>query len=253
MELATVVVLCAAFLAIAALYSSVGHAGASGYLATMALLGVAPEQMKPTALLLNIVVATLGVWRFVRAGLFSWRLFWPFGLATVPMAFLGGRLAVSPALYKPLLGLVLLAAAARLLLVKGEQEIEQPRPPRVPLSLAVGGAIGLLSGITGTGGGIFLSPLALLRRWARIREISALSSVYILVTSIAGLLGHRVHSETLPRELPWFAAAVLVGGLLGSSLGVRRLDPLRLRQALGAVLVIAGGKLLIEGAVALAG
>ncbi len=253
MEPTVAVALAVAFFAVAALYSSVGHAGASGYLATMALLGLAPEQMRPTALLLNIVVAALGAWRFIRARLFSWRLFWPFGLATVPMAFVGGRLAVSPALYKPLLGLVLRAAAVRLLLVKGEQEIEQPRPPRLPVALGVGGAIGLLSGLTGTGGGVFLSPIALLRRWARIREISALSSVYILVTSIAGLLGHRVRSEALPRELPWFAAAVLLGGLLGSTLGASRLDPRRLRQLLGAVLVIAGGKLLVEGAIAIGG
>ncbi len=252
MELTTTVTLCVAFFSVAALYSSVGHAGASGYLATMALLNVAPEQMKPTALVLNIVVAGLGAWRFVRAKLFSWSLFWPFGVATVPLAFLGGRLALDARIYKPLLGVVLLAAATRLLLLKGEQEVEAPRPPRRAVALAVGAAIGFVSGITGTGGGIFLSPLALLCRWARVREISALASVFILVTSVAGLVGHRVHAESLPHELPFFAAVVLAGGFVGSSLGVRRIDPRRLRRLLGVVLLIAGGKLLIEGALALA-
>lgn len=253
MEWTTALCLSFAFFAVAALYSSVGHAGASGYLATMALLGVAPEQMKPTALVLNIVVAGLGSWRFVRARLFSWSLFWPFGVATVPLAFLGGGLVLDPRIYKPLLGIVLLAAAARLLLVGGEREIEAPRAPKRPVALAVGAAIGLVSGITGTGGGIFLSPLALLCKWARIREVSALSAVFILCTSIAGLLGHRVRADSLPRELPLFALVVLAGGLVGSSLGVRRLDPRRLRQLLGVVLLIAAGKLLIEGARALTG
>ncbi len=251
MDVATVTVLCVAFFVVAALYSSVGHAGASGYLATMALLGIAPEQMKPTALVLNIVVAGLGAWRFTRARLFAWRLFWPFGLATVPLAFVGGRLALDPRVYKPLLGLVLLVAVIRLLLPSRESDVGEPRPPARPVALAVGAAIGFVSGLTGTGGGIFLAPLALLCRWARVREVSALCAVFILCTSIAGLLGHRVRTEALPRELPLFAAVVLLGGLLGTSLGTSRLDPNRLRRLLGLVLLIAAGKLLVEGALAL--
>lgn len=251
MDVATASVLCAAFFVVAALYSSVGHAGASGYLATMALLGIAPEQMKPTALVLNIVVAGLGAWRFTRAKLFSWRLFWPFGIATVPLAFLAGGFALDPRAYKPLLGLVLLAAAARLLIPSRESDVGEPRPPTRPVALAVGAAIGFVSGLTGTGGGIFLAPLALFRRWARVREVSALCAVFILCTSIAGLLGHRVRVEALPRELPLFAVVVLLGGLLGTSLGTARLDPGRLRRLLGVVLLIAAGKLLVEGGAAL--
>jgi len=240
----SVVVIALTFVAVAALYSSVGHAGASGYLAVMALFGVAPEVMRPTALVLNVVAASLGAWRFVRAGLFSWRLFWPLGAATVPCAFLAGRLRLDATVYKPILGGVLLLAALRLFTARSDGDEPAARPPPVPVGLAAGAAIGFVSGLTGTGGGIFLSPLALLLRWAGTRQVAALSSVFILVTSISGLAGVSSRAAALPPALPWFVAAVIAGALVGTQLGVHRLDPRLLRRLLGVVLLIAGGKLL---------
>ncbi len=245
MPTATVVELALAFLLVAALYSSVGHAGASGYLAVMALFGVVPEVMKPTALALNVVVASLGAWRFARAGHFSWRLFWPFGAATIPCAFFAGRLQVDAAVYKPLLGGVLLLAAVRLFTARSDGDVTATRPPPIAVGLGVGAAIGFLSGLTGTGGGIFLSPLALFRRWTTVRQTSALSAVFILVTSISGLAGLGTRSALPLADLPWFVAAVIAGALAGTQLGAHKLDPRVLRRLLAVVLVIAGGKLLL--------
>jgi hypothetical protein len=239
-------VLLASFLLVAALYSSVGHAGASGYLAIMALAGLDPATMKSAALVMNLCVAGLATWRYVRAGHFRFGLFWPFALASVPCAFAGGAIRLPPEGYQPLLALVLLAAAARLLLAWGEGEVAEPRPPRTPVALGAGAAIGFVSGLTGTGGGIFLSPLALLRRWAKTREVAALSAVFILVNSSAGLLGHTLSTFALPRELPWFVASAVLGGLAGSWLGAHKLDPRLLRRLLGLVLLVAAAKLLLH-------
>ena len=192
MDASTTIVLAALILLAAMLYSSVGHAGASGYLAVMALLSVAPEAMKPTALTLNIIVATIGTVKFYRAGLFSWYLFWPFALASVPASFVGGYITLPGHWYKTLVGIVLLLAAVTLVRM-AHKATEESAASAVPLwaALLSGAVIGLLSGLTGTGGGIFLSPLLLFMGWAETRATSALSAAFILVNSIAGLTGKR--------------------------------------------------------------
>lgn len=228
----------------AALYSSVGHAGASGYLAVMALLGVVPEAMKPTALTLNILVAAIAVFRFYRAGHFSWRLFWPFGLSSIPFSFLGGALSLPGSFYRPVVGVVLLYSAYRLLVLRPVDDRET-RPFPLWAGLVSGAVIGLLSGLTGVGGGIFLSPLVLLMGWAETRVTAGVSALFILVNSAAGLAGHLSSISDLPANLPLLAAAAAIGGWIGSGYGSRRLPSPRLRRLLAAVLIVAGLKLIL--------
>lgn len=244
-ELAVVVV---AFACVAALYSTVGHAGASGYLAVMALLGVAPATMRPTALALNLVVATLATWRFWRAGWIRWSVLAPFVVASVPCAYLGGRIQLPVPGYRALVGVVLLAAAAVLWwrarggeLTLVERDVAVPRP----VAVTSGAAIGLLSGLTGTGGGIFLSPLLLFAGWAGPRGAAGLAAPFIWLNSLAGLVGLHWATGSLHPHLPWFVAAVLVGGWIGTMLGLTRLPRAALLRALSVVLVIAGGKLIL--------
>lgn len=240
------ILLLAALMGVAALlYASVGHAGASGYLAAMALFGLAPEVMKPTALMLNVIVASIASVKYLRAGCFSRQLFWPVALAAVPMAFLGGLVTLPAAAYKPLLGVVLLYSAWRFL-ARPVNDAAAVSPPPLPWLVAAGAAIGLLSGLTGVGGGIFLSPLALFLGWGRLREVSGVAALFILVNSLAGLAGFFTrHGLVLPEGFPWWAMAVVVGGWLGAELGSRRLPVAALQKVLAAVLVVAGGKMLM--------
>ncbi len=230
-------------LVIAFLYSSVGHAGASGYIAVMSLLSVAPDTIKPTALVLNILVASIGAWQFWRAGYFSWKLFWPFALLSVPLAFVGGYINLPTHLFKILLGVVLLYSAAHFLL-RPPPEQEPKAPPR-SLALVSGGAIGLMSGLTGTGGGIFLTPLMLMAHWARVKTAAAVSALFILVNSIAGLLGNISSTRQFPTFALVLVAAAGVGGSLGSYFGSRRFNPAVIKKLLAVVLVIAGTKLIL--------
>ena len=230
----------------ASLYASVGHGGASGYLAAMALFGLAPEVMKPTALTLNVVVSLIAATRFARAGHFSWSTFWPFALGSIPLAYLGGALAIPAAFFKWLLGAILLFSAYRLLAVAGPHQgdvVDKPIP--IAPAVASGAGIGFVSGLVGVGGGIFLSPLLLFTRWAGIRRTAAVSATFILVNSVAGLAGHLSSVRMLPSALPLWAAAAVLGGTIGSGLGSRRLAPIALRRLLGAVLAVAGAKLLL--------
>jgi len=235
----------AAIALIAFLYSSVGHAGASGYIAVLTILGAAPAEVRPTALLLNILVAVVGTIQFVRAGHFSWRLFWPFAALAVPAAFLGGSLRVPADLLRILLGVILLASAARLVIRKGA-EVENVQPPATGVALASGAAIGFLSGMTGTGGGIFLTPLMLFCRWAKTKSVAAVSVVFILVNSIAGIAGYVSTGQPLPSGIGAFAIAALAGGAIGSTLGAGRLPVRAIQLFLALVLVIAGSKLLFS-------
>ncbi|MDD1749387.1 MAG: sulfite exporter TauE/SafE family protein [Methanothrix sp.] len=229
----------------ALLYASVGHGGASGYLAAMALFNVAPEVMKPTALVLNLFVTGIGTVRYARAGCFAWNIFWPFAVLSIPFAFLGGMWRLPPATYRIILGLVLLFAAWRLAIRQSAHAPPTQKPIVLPAALVMGAAIGLLSGLTGVGGGIFLSPLLLLLGWADVRKTAGVSSAFILVNSTAGLLGHVESVRSLPHQILWWAPAVLVGGALGAELGSRRLTPLTMRRMLAAVLVVAGLKMLL--------
>lgn len=236
--------LAAVIFAAALLYSSVGHAGASGYLMAMALFGLAPAVMRPSALTLNILVAAIAAYKFWRAGRFSWPLLWPFAATSIPFAFLGGLLQLPGHYYRPLVGLVLLYAAWHFMR-KPDTEERPLRPLRRPVALAAGAGLGFLSGLTGVGGGIFLSPLLLMAGWGRLREVAAVAAVFILVNSIAGLLGVISHAPALPAALPLWAAAAAAGGWIGAEYGSRRLRSEILQRLLAAVLAIAGAKMLL--------
>jgi hypothetical protein len=233
-----------ALIAMAAmLYSSVGHGGASGYLAAMALFGISATIMKPAALTMNIMVAGLVFVRLWRAGFFSAGLFWRFALGSIPLAFLGGAVQLHERAYQYLVGATLLVAAWRLLLSNHEPPTREA--PSMKVALLVGAGLGFVSGLTGVGGGIFLSPLLLFLRWANMRTTAAISAAFILVNSIAGLAGLLSVGVTLPRGLLWMMLAALAGAVVGSELAVRRLAPVRLRQLLGVVLAIAAIKMFI--------
>lgn len=227
----------------AALYSSVGHGGASAYLALMALFGVPAATMKPTALVLNLIVASLGSVRYLRAGQFRWRTLWPFLLGALPFAFLGGAIVLPGDIYKPLVGAVLLLSAVRLLWPREIRALRETHDPPIWLAILLGALIGLLSGLTGTGGGIFLSPLLLFMAWSAPKPTSGVASLFILANSAAGLLGNLSSVQQLPAELPLFAGAVLLGALVGTTLGIRLQAPIILKS-LGLVLIVAGVKLL---------
>ncbi|MEI2720339.1 MAG: sulfite exporter TauE/SafE family protein [Gemmatimonadales bacterium] len=234
----------ALLLALAALaYSAVGHAGASGYLAVMALLGTPAATMRPTALLLNLVVATIGTVQFTRAGHFRWSLFWPFAITSIPMALVGGRLTLPESVYGVIVGSVLLLSALRLVLTRTTvRETIAPPPPWI--AMLAGAGLGLLSGLTGVGGGIFLSPLLLFCGWADMRTTAATSVAFILVNSAAGLLGQLPLGDVLPPALPLWIGAVVVGGGVGATLGSRKLPLPVLRVVLALVLTVAGAKMI---------
>jgi uncharacterized protein len=229
----------------AGLYSSVGHGGGSGYLAAMALFGVAPAVMKPTALLLNIIVATIATVKFYRAGCFDRSLFWQFAIGSIPCAFVGGSIAIPTQIYKPIVGMVLLYAAVRLGFARGSFQAQQPRPISLWLASGLGMAIGLLSGLTGVGGGIFLSPLLLLMGWATIKQAAGVAAAFILVNSIAGLLGYLTKFPTLPSSLWLWAIFAAAGGWIGAEYGSKRIGSQKLQQLLAVVLAIAGVKLIL--------
>lgn len=232
----------------AMMYSSVGHAGASGYLAAMALVDVAPEVMRPAALVLNILVASIGALSFYRAGCFAWATFWPFALGSIPLAFIGGAIQLPAHVFRPLIGFVLLVAAVRMIVRMGarEDDADQMRPPSAGMAVAAGATIGLLSGLTGTGGGIFLSPLMLVMRWAPMRRVAGVSVMFILANSIAGLAGNISSVRLLPPATIGWAAAAVTGGAIGAYLGSRKLAPQSLRIILAVVLLVAAGKLIFS-------
>lgn len=239
-------VLTALFLLMALLYSSVGQGGGSGYLAAMALMGVAPDNIRQTALTLNVIVAAIGLVKFARAGFFDGRLCLPFVLASVPMAFLGGMLSLPSEIFKPVVAVILLWAAALLLKRPPAPDAPRGRPP-LPVSLGAGGAIGLLSGLIGIGGGIFLAPLLILKGWADPKSTAALSSAFILANSLAALLGVVSHSRAFPPLLPLWVLIVALGGWVGASFGAKRLSPEALQKLLAGVLVLASFKIFLAG------
>ncbi len=242
MDTTQFILLFIAIAVIAFLYSSVGHAGASGYIAMMALWGIAPATIRPTALILNILVATLGSIQFWRAGHFSWNLFWPFAVLSIPAAYVGGYLQLPAAILKITIGVVLLFSALRLFFRKGDPP--ETSPPSKPAAIGIGAGIGFLSGLTGTGGGIFLTPLLLFCRWAKTKQASAASALFILVNSISGLIGFISSKRPIPSLAFSLAAAALAGGGIGSYLGSRKFAVRAIAILLATVLVIAGCKLI---------
>lgn len=237
------IALCAAVLVVAFLYSSVGHAGASGYIAVMALASVASPVIRPTALVLNIIVATIGSVQFWRAGHLRWPLFWPFALLSIPAAYFGGTLSLPTRTLNIMIGLVLLASALRLLI--SLKPATETHAPAKLVAIVTGGVLGFLAGLTGTGGGIFLTPLMIQLRWSSTKQAAATSVVYILVNSTAGLLGAVHHGITLPPFLWPMTGAVIVGGGLGSYLGSQRFSVSAIHVLLASVLILAGGKLIL--------
>jgi uncharacterized membrane protein YfcA len=238
----TTLLLAVAVAAVAFLYSTVGHAGASGYIAVMSLFGLAATTIRPTALALNILVSTLTTIQFARAGHFSWKMFWPFALLAVPLAFLGGYVTLPTQVFKILIGVVLLFSAARLLAKPAEDVVA--REVTRPVAIGVGGVLGLFAGLTGTGGGIFLTPVLLFMKWAKTKNAAATSAAFILLNSVAGLAGNFSATKTIPAVAIPLAAAALVGGAAGSYLGATRFDHTIIKRMLAVVLVIAGVKLI---------
>jgi uncharacterized membrane protein YfcA len=239
----TAIFIILAIFIVAVMYSSVGHGGASGYLAVMAFFAVAPEVTRPTALVLNLFVASIGTVQFYRAGYFSWRIFLPFAAASIPFAYIGGMIHLPTQIYKVVLGVVLMLAAVRLAVrLRNDDEIKDPP---ILACLAIGAVIGLLSGMVGVGGGIFLTPILLLMHWAETRVAAGVSVLFILVNSIAGLAGNYKQVSVLPPDVWIWIAAAVVGGMIGSTLGSKRFDSLTLRRVLAVVLLFAGVKLIL--------
>ena len=231
-----------AIFVVAILYSSVGHAGASGYLAVMALFSISPELTRPVALLLNIFVAIIATVQFYRAGFFDWRIFLSFASTSIPFALLGGMIKLPTNLHKVILGIVLLIAAFRLAWkFEADRQIFQPT---LWIALLLGAIIGLLSGLTGVGGGIFLTPILLLTNWTETKKAAGISAMFILVNSMAGIVGSYNQLGLLPQNVWYWLGAAIFGGFIGSTVGSRFFDTIMLRRVLGFVLVIAGVKLI---------
>ncbi|HEX8902309.1 sulfite exporter TauE/SafE family protein [Vitreimonas sp.] len=228
----------------AALYSSVGHGGASAYIALMALAGLAPDDVRPAALVLNIVVAGLGAFRFIRAGRFDWRVFWPFAIAAIPTAFLAGRIDMPEHIYRPLLAFALAAAALRYLVWPQIDAIKPSAPPSPRVALPAGAALGALAGLTGIGGGVYLSPLLVFAGWADPQRATGIAACFIVVNSLAGLAGRASSLASLPNFLPWLVAAAIIGALIGTTWSLKGLNHAGVLRVLGLVLGIAAAAII---------
>jgi uncharacterized membrane protein YfcA len=243
------VLLLTAVFTVAFFYSSVGHGGATGYLAALALLGVAPESARVAVLIANILVAGVAWWRFSRAGHFEGNILLWFAIASVPCAWLGSKIHISPQVYKLVLGGVLAAAGLILLFRARWQTDDVPvRKCFWPLGLLVGAVLGFLAGLTGIGGGVFLSPLLYLFRWVKPRTTGGIAAGFIVLNSIAGLLGTSWDRITHAGPLLWLTLPAVIGALLGTHLGAHRWSSVTFSRVLAGVLVFAGGKLLLEAA-----
>jgi uncharacterized membrane protein YfcA len=242
-----IALLAAGMLVAAFLYASVGHGGASAYIAAMAIAGIAPAEMRPIALMLNVLVASLATYKFRLAGHFRWGLFWPFAVMSIPAAYLGGAITLPGSAYKVLVGLVLLYAGWQLWWsARAGEELRPVRPMSMPLAMSIGAVLGVLSGLTGVGGGIFLSPILLLFGWAGTKQTSAVAAPFILVNSLAALAAGFVRNPVPPPDYAWWLmAAVLVGGWAGAEYGSRRFPNPLIRQLLAVVLAVAGGKMVL--------
>ena len=229
---------------VAFLYASVGHGGASGYLALMALFSFAPEQMRPTALVLNVFVSLVAFIQYYRSGYFDWRLFWPFALASVPAAFLGGMIVMDGEIYKRVLGVLLLFSVIRLVGF-GKIQIQQIKPANLISALCIGGVIGLLSGLIGIGGGIILSPVILLLHWGDMKRTAAVSALFIFVNSLAGLAGLWTKGFEMTPQMLLMLGLAGSGGILGAWLGAGKMEQKQLTWILALVLTIASMKLLM--------
>ena len=232
---------------VAFLYASVGHGGASGYLALMALFGTAPEVMKPTALLLNLFVSLTSFIQFYRGKHFNWKLFLPFAVASVPMAYVGGLITIDAGVYKKILGLLLIIPIVRFLFFSNIK-VEEIRKSNILLSLVLGAAIGFLSGLIGIGGGIILSPILLLLKWADMKQTAAISALFIFVNSLSGLAGQLSKGISFNPDMYTYVAIAFIGGLCGAYLGSIKFNQNILKYMLAVVLILAAYKLLFTTA-----
>ncbi|MEO1956526.1 MAG: sulfite exporter TauE/SafE family protein [Methylophilaceae bacterium] len=231
----------------ALLYSSVGHGGASGYIAVMALMSIAPESMRPAALTLNVLVSSIALYKFYKVKAFSWQLLLPIIVGSIPLAFLGGQITLPSHIYKPVIGVVLMIAAWQVYRSASFESLRIKQPPSKLSLVSMGAGLGLLSGLTGVGGGIFLSPILILMNWAGTKMISGIVAAFILVNSIAGLSGVLTQPYQLPSGLGFWALAAVAGGLIGAEYGSCRLGNPAIRKLLALVLVVAGIKMLLTG------
>jgi uncharacterized membrane protein YfcA len=225
------------------LYASIGHGGASGYLALMALFSFAPETMKPTALLLNLFVAGISFYYYYKAGHFNKKLFLAFAIASIPLAFIGGTIEVDTSLYKKILAILLVFAILKMLNVFGKTSL-QIIPVKLWQGQIVGGIIGFFSGLIGIGGGIILTPIILLLHWGNMKEAAAVSALFIWVNSAAGLIGQFSSGVVLEEGAFIMVAIALIGGILGGYLGSKKINNQWLRYILSFVLIIASIKLI---------
>ena len=231
---------------VAFLYASVGHGGASGYLALMALFGVAPDVMKPTALLLNLFVSLTSFIQYYRGKHFNWKLFLPFAIASVPMAYVGGLITIDASLYKRILGILLLIPIARFLFFSNVR-VEEFKKSNVFLSVIIGGIIGFLSGLIGIGGGIILSPVLLLLKWSDMKQTAAISALFIFVNSMSGLAGQLDKGIHFSPNMYAYVGVAFTGGVCGAYFGSLKFSQAILKYLLAIVLAIAAYKLLFAG------
>lgn len=230
----------------AVLFSSVGHGGATAYLAAFALVGMAPENMRSSALFLNVLVASLALYKFYKVRAFDWHLFWPVAITSMPLAFIGGQVTLPNHTYKLIVGLCLIYAAWAIFIQANKRDEIDVKPVAKPILLVIGAVLGFLAGITGVGGGIFLSPILLFFSWAKTKVISGVAAAFILVNSISSLFGVLTKSTTLPTGLGYWAVAAILGGWIGAEFGSKRLANPTIRKLLAAVLVFAGSKMLLS-------
>lgn len=234
------------FFIIAFIYSSVGHGGASGYIAILAITGFFTPELVPVILCLNILVSSVALTNYSRKGHFVWKLFWPFAVASIPAAFAGGYLQLEADLFFVIVGLILLLMAGAILFkTYWKFKDYNVKAVNIPVALLAGAGIGFLSGLVGVGGGIFLSPLILFLGWGTIRQIAAVSALFVLMNSLSGLGGHLFTTDILWSTAALFVLPVLIGGYLGSRLGAKTADPKIIRLMLAVVLVIAGVKMML--------
>jgi uncharacterized membrane protein YfcA len=229
---------------VAFLYASVGHGGASGYLALMALFSMSPAFMKPTALLLNLFVSLSAFILFYRGGHFKWKLFLPFALASIPLSFVGGMIALDADVYKKILGALLLIPVTRMLFLPNAPENEL-KEGRTGLSLLIGALIGFLSGLIGIGGGIILSPVLLMLKWTNQKQTAAISALFIFVNSMSGLAGQFSKGIAFEPGMFVYAGVAFAGGTLGGWLGAGKFNQQMLKYLLAVVLLLAALKLLL--------
>jgi uncharacterized membrane protein YfcA len=230
---------------VAMLYSSVGHGGASGYLAVMSFFDLSTQEMKSSALLMNVLVSFISFYGFYKMNFFRWNKFWPFAISSIPAAYLGGSMSLNDAIYKKILGICLLFAVLRMLIQYANNE-EHISPIKIQWALLIGSCIGFVSGLIGIGGGILLSPILLLLRWATIKETAAISALFKCVNSLSGFVGMvNKQGVILSNQLIIYITVALLGGMLGTYLGTKKLNIKGLKYVLAFGLLVASLKLIL--------